>query len=326
MGGPVSETGLGFQLAEAEPPRHIDRYEVISLIGKGGMGSVYRARDQKLDRLVAIKLSPRRPGAGDLRWQRFRREAMAVARLDHPNIVKIYDVGELDDAQYLVLELVDGGSLREWLAEGPLAPDDAARLVIKLADAVDFAHSQGIIHRDLKPANILLTADRVPKISDFGLAKFVDGPEPMLGMEAPDPGTDHEDETLTFSGEILGTPTYMAPEQTMGLSSDIGLAADIFSLGVILYEALTGRRPFTGMSVHDVVEAVRHRDPVGPDQLRAEVPAALGAICARCLAKQPAGRYPSARALANDLARFLRRDPLRAGRRRRWLRWPWQPS
>ncbi|MFO0957249.1 MAG: serine/threonine-protein kinase [Isosphaeraceae bacterium] len=310
--GPSNQT-FSFSVSTEAPrfvaPGQIGRYEIVETIGQGGMGSVYRARDLTLQRLVALKVAPRRPGVADEQWARFNREAKAVARLQHPNIVQIHDVGRLDDAQYLVLELVEGESLRELLARGPLPPDDAARLVATMARAVHFAHERGVLHRDLKPANILLTREGMPKITDFGLAKFVASSEPMLGMDSPGEGPDAN---TTQAGMVLGTPNYMAPEQAVGLADEIGPGVDVYALGVILYEALTGRRPFVGHSVTDILMQVQSQVPPAPDRIRAEVPAALGAICLKCLEKQPSARYATAGMLAEDLERFLVNLPVRA--------------
>jgi serine/threonine protein kinase len=304
----VCASGPPERLAEP-PPERFGRYVILATIGRGGMGTVYRARDEELDRLVAIKRgrpTPRRPEQQTLR---FRRETVGMARLSHPNIVTIHDVGYEDGTAYAVLELIEGGSLATRLAAGPITPQAAAELMIPLASAVHYAHEQGIIHRDLKPSNILITADGVPKVSDFGLAK-------LLGND-PDAEPAIADEALTLSGQFIGTPQYTAPEQVEG-KAPIGPATDIFALGVILYEMVTGRRPFQGKSPVETVYQLVHRDPIPLSQLRPDIPRAFEAIVARCLDKLPQRRYQSAAALAEDLSQFLRPPPQAMRARRSW--------
>jgi serine/threonine-protein kinase len=275
-------------------------YEVLEVLGHGGMGVVYKARQVSLDRLVALKMIRTGPHAGPQERNRFHLEATAVARLQHPNIVQIYEVGELDGHPYLALEFVEGGSLAQQLEGGPLPPHDAAALVETLARAIHAAHERGIVHRDLKPANILLTADGTPKISDFGLAKLLEG-------DGLIPTT-----YQTQSGAILGTPNYMAPEQAQGLIRAIGPATDVYALGALLYETLTGRPPFQGATVLETLEQVRVQDPMLPRSVRGAIPRDLEAICLKCLEKEPRKRYASTAALAEDLGRFLRGEPVSA--------------
>jgi len=276
-------------------PERFDRYVIVEQIGSGGMGAVYRARDVTLGREVAIKLNRVGSRANHEQQSRFRLEARAVARLHHPNIVAIHDVGEKDGFFYTVLEYVKGGSLSQKLqGEGPFPPDEAASLVITLARAVHYAHTLGIVHRDLKPSNILLTQEGTPMITDFGLAKII------LDEEIA-----WRDVTTTGAGQILGTPAYMSPEQARGDINAIGPATDVYSLGAILYELLTGQVPFHGKSVIETLAHLIEQPARSPREIRTGVPRDLEAICLRCLEKQHAHRYPTAAALADDLERYL---------------------
>jgi serine/threonine protein kinase len=270
-------------------------YQNLRTLGQGGMGVVYLARHAGLNRLVALKMILSRQHLQAELLTRFRAEAEVVARLKHPNIIQIYDIGEVDDCPYLSLEYVDGGSLSSQFNGTPRSPQSAAELVSVLAGAVHAAHQGGVVHRDLKPANILLTASGEPKIADFGLAKQIE-----------------DQSSQTVSGSILGTPSYMAPEQADGRIRDIGPRADTYSLGAILYEALTGRPPFRGASVLDTLEQVRTQEPVTPSSLQPKTPRDLETICLKCLQKEPARRYESAQALADDLRRFLNHEPIQA--------------
>jgi WD40 repeat protein/serine/threonine protein kinase len=302
----------GSAIAPPEAPPSIPGYEIEGLLGKGGMGVVYKARQLALKRLVALKVIRDSSGSDSVR-ARFRLEAEAAARLQHPNVVQVFEVGECEGELYCVQEYVPGGSLHRKLAGNPLLPAVAARLVESLAGAMFQAHQMQLIHRDLKPANILLRpridregdggenqppatiADCDAKVADFGLAKFLD----------PDaPG-------MTQNNAVIGTPSYMAPEQALG-QNDIGPAADIYALGAILYECLTGRPPFKTASVWETLDLVRTAEPVPPRQLQPGVPRDLETICLQCLRKDPKRRYGSARDLAEDLARFSRGEPVRA--------------
>jgi hypothetical protein len=273
----------------------IDGYEIGELLGRGGMGLVFRATQKALKRPVALKIILSGAHAGAEERTRFRTEAEAVARLHHPGIVHIYDVGEQAGCPYLALEFVEGGSLAEQLHGTPMAPRRAAQLILDLARAVQHAHEQGIVHRDLKPANVLVTEDGVAKITDFGLAKLLDA-----------------EQRQTRTGAVLGSPSYMAPEQAEGKARAIGPAADIYALGAILYELLTGRPPFLGASFLDTLDLVRTHEPAPPQTLQPKVPVDLATICMKCLEKNPDQRYLSAAALADDLARFLRGDAVLA--------------
>jgi tetratricopeptide (TPR) repeat protein/tRNA A-37 threonylcarbamoyl transferase component Bud32 len=292
------------------PRPTVPGYTLLGLLGRGGMGVVYQARQEKLHRLVALKmlLSGDHAGPGDL--ARFRREAEAVARLQHPNIVQVFDVGEHQGRPYLALELVAGGSLAQCLAGTPQMPRAAAELVQTLARAMQHAHEQGIVHRDLKPANVLLAmggigppaeedtklqAAPTPKITDFGLAKWLDA-----------------ETSQSHSGAVVGTPSYMAPEQAANRPGQVGPAADVYALGAILYECLTGRPPFRGATLLETLEQVRSQDPVPARLLQPKVSRDLDTICLKCLEKEARKRYASARELAEDLRRFLAGEPIKA--------------
>jgi serine/threonine protein kinase len=290
--------------------RHgIPGYEILGEVARGGMGIVYRARQRSLNRIVALKVMRRREHTTAQDRARFRVEAEAVARLDHPNIVRIHDFGEHEGLPYFSMEFVEGGSLAHKLAAGPLPPAQAAHLVESLARAMDYAHGHRIIHRDLKPANILLApagsggpdgerppaepgANWVPKIADFGLVKCLD-----------------EDLKLTITHAVMGTASYMAPEQA-GLRRDVGPAVDVYALGAILYEALTGRPPFRAATRELTILQVLCDEPVRPTQLIPGLPADVEGVCLKCLEKDPAQRYPGALALAEDLHRFQGGEPL----------------
>ncbi|HMF11500.1 MAG TPA: serine/threonine-protein kinase, partial [Gemmataceae bacterium] len=278
-------------------------YEILTELGRGGMGVVYLARQTALDRFVAIKMVLGGGYAGEARRRRFRLEAQAVARLHHPNIVQIYDVDEQDEHPYFTIEFVDGGSLAERIARGPLPPREAAGLIEVLARAIHCAHERGIVHRDLKPGNVLLARDGTPKITDFGLAKLVDGQDGH-----------------TRTGSVLGTPSYMAPEQALGQNRAIGPPADIYALGSILYETVTGRPPFVGGTPMDVIVRLANEDPEPPSRVRPGVPRDLETICLKCLEKVPRKRYASALDFAEDLHRFLAHESVLARPATYWER------
>lgn len=291
-------------------------YEILGLLGRGGMGIVYKARHVSLSRLVALKFLLL--GSDEASRSRFQTEAQATARLQHPNIVQVFEVGTVTQGHYLALEFVDGGSLAHHLHGEPQPFEKATRWSQTLALATAHAHREGVVHRDLKPANILLsgiengpsTADlplAVPKIADFGLAKWV-------GSEAGQ----------TVSGAILGTPSYMAPEQALGQGHVAGPSADIYALGAILYEMLTGKPPFRGSTLLETLDQVRTQEPVRPGRLRPNLPRDLETICLKCLQKKPAQRYRTAEALAEDLRRFQNGEPILArpiGAAARTWRW-----
>jgi serine/threonine-protein kinase len=313
-GGATTAEGPGELLAPSQQPGEVGRvgpYRVLRLLGSGGMGVVYQAEQPRPRRVVALKMILAGPHPGPDRLARFRRETEVAARLEHPNIVPIYEAGEHDGQPYFTMEYLPGGSLAQKSATPP-PPARAASLVETLARAVHFAHERGFVHRDLKPSNVLLSADGTPKITDFGLAK-------QLAEFAED-----LPESATQSGAILGTPGYMAPEQASGGVQDVGPAADVWALGAILYELLTGRPPFRAATLLATLEQTRARDPVTPSRLHAGLPRDLETICLKCLHKEPARRYASAAELAEDLGRFRRGEPIRArplARRERLLKW-----
>jgi tRNA A-37 threonylcarbamoyl transferase component Bud32 len=276
-------------------PRRLGDYEVLRELGRGGMGVVYQARQTKLNRLAALKMILAGSHAGPESLSRFRTEAQAIARLQHPNIVQIYEVGQCDGRPFIALELCAGGSLEARLRGTPLSPEDAAAVVEALARAMQAAHERGVLHRDLKPSNILLGSDGTPKVTDFGLAKLI---------------TTESGQTQTDA--ILGTPSYMAPEQAAGRARDLGPATDVYALGAILYETLTGRPPFKAPSVVGTLEQVRFMKPVPPRQLQPRLPRSLDTVCLKCLEKDPAHRYPTAAALAEDLRRYRENEPILA--------------
>jgi WD40 repeat protein/tRNA A-37 threonylcarbamoyl transferase component Bud32 len=297
-------------------------YELLEEISRGGMGVIYRARQQASGRTVALKMILSGAISSPDDRERFRAEVQAVAALRHPGIVTLYEVSDAASGPYYTMEYVEGGSLADHLDGTPLPPDDAARLVRQLAEAIDAAHGRGIVHRDLKPANVLLSFSRdpsggalsegsrlneaLPKIADFGLARRLNA-------------SGH-----TATGAIVGTPSYMAPEQAEGRKRAVGPHSDVYALGAILYELLTGRPPFKGPTPMDTIMQVIHDEPVSPRQLQPRTPADLERICLMCLSKEPGRRYRSASELADDLARFLRREPVRArpiGRLARCWRW-----
>lgn len=268
-------------------------YELLEEIGRGGMGVVYKARQLSLDRIVALKMILAGEFSATFHRERFRTEAETVARLQHANILQIHDVGEHNDLPFCALEFMAGGTLATKLSGKPLQAEKAASLVMTLSRAVQVAHEKSIIHRDLKPANILLGEKGEVKIADFGLAKCLDA-----------------NDSNTRTGDILGTPSYMAPEQASGKISEIGVAADVYALGAILYETLTGRPPFRAASAIDTIMQVANNDPAPPSQLQPNVPRDLETICLKCLHKSPGHRYESAAALADDLQRYLAGEPI----------------
>ena len=291
------------------PPPEFPGYDVLGRLGRGGMGIVYRARDVRLGRIVALKTLAEARYATEEQVERFLDEARAVARLRHPNIVGIHAIGEHEGQPYLSLEYVEGETLAGRLSAGPLAFRPAAALIETLARAIDAAHRAGVVHRDLKPGNVLLTPEGVPKVSDFGLAKLMDS-----------------DSARTRSGQLMGTPCYMAPEQAEGHSDRAGPPADVHAIGAILYQALSGRPPFMGDSALETMKLVACAEPVPPTRLRPGVPRDLETICLKALEKEPSRRYATAAAMADDLQRWLDGRSIAArpvgagGRLLRWAR------
>ncbi len=304
--------------AVATPPREFGDFEILGELGRGGMGVVYKARQKSLNRIVALKMIREAHLASATELARFEAEAVAAARLQHPNIVTVYEVGAHDGQAYFCMEYVEGQTLAQRVvADGPLPPREAARLVATIARAVHHAHTQGVVHRDIKPSNILLTGDRgqetgdrkqgvggsgselspascllSPKVTDFGLAKQLD-----------------RGESLTRTGVGVGTPSYMAPEQATG-QKDVTPAADVYSLGAILYELFTGRPPFRAATAANTLLLVLEQDPVPPRDLYPEVPRELELVCLKCLQKPVDLRYGSAAELADDLEAFLAGEPM----------------
>lgn len=275
--------------------RSFGEYKLLGELGRGGMGTVYRAEQERLARPVALKMLVGGVFAQPSFLERFRREALAAARLRHPGIAVVHDVGEAEGIAYYTMELLEGGSLEEWIGSKRCQPRAAAELLAKTARAVAFAHEHGVLHRDLKPSNILLSAEGEPKVADFGLALLVE---------------EAEGERMTLTQSVLGTPAYMAPEVACGESA--GISADVYSLGAILHEALTGQPPHVGPNLPAVLARARGANAIDPRKLDPALPADLATICRKCLDPEPPGRYPTAAALADDLARFLAGEPVLA--------------
>jgi tetratricopeptide (TPR) repeat protein/tRNA A-37 threonylcarbamoyl transferase component Bud32 len=276
----------------------VPEYEILESLGEGGMGIVYKARQTGLNRMVALKMIAAEHVSGAQR-RRFKVEAESTGRLQHPNIVQVFAIGEHEGRPFLAMELVEGGTLANLFAAGPLPVREAAQLIAAMAHGVHHAHQRGVIHRDLKPGNVLIKNGpngRLPKIADFGLAKVLDA----------------DDTTKTRTGTILGTPNYMAPEQAAGKKTEIGPAADVWALGVMLYESLTGRLPFRGDTAWDTLCQVAQLDPVPPSRIRPQLSRDLDTICLKALSKKPTDRYASAEALAQDLDRFAAGEAIAA--------------
>jgi tRNA A-37 threonylcarbamoyl transferase component Bud32 len=296
-----SATGLYPSPATAIAPeagvrlKYFGDYELLEEIARGGMGVVWKARQTTLNREVALKMIRAGALASPEEVQRFLREAEAAANLQHPNIVAIHEVGEHDSQHYFTMDYVAGRDLGALVKDGPLAARVAARYVKIIAEAIHFAHLRGTLHRDLKPQNVLIDAADQPRITDFGLAKIM-----------------KDDSGLTQTGVVMGSPSYMPPEQAAGRVGDIGPASDVYSLGAMLYELLTGRPPFRGTTAMATLYEVMEAEPVAPRRLKADIPPDLETICLKCLEKSPSSRYPTARALAEELDRFLKGEPIQA--------------
>ena len=304
----VDGHGATPDLARGDAFRHFGDYELQREIARGGMGVVYKARQVKLNRPVALKMILAGNLAGEAEIRRFYLEAEAAANLNHPGIVPIFEVGQHEGQHFFSMGFVEGQSLAHRVATGPLPPREAASVIVQIAEAVQYAHENDVIHRDLKPGNVLLDAQGHPKVTDFGLAKKL-----------------RSDSALTASGQIMGTPSYMSPEQAQA-RADVGPLADVYSLGAILFCLLTGRPPFQAANVMETLKQVVEQDPPAPRTLNAAIPLDLETIALKCLRKEPHRRYGSARELAEDLIRFLADKPILARqittseRYRRWAR------
>ncbi len=305
-----TEAGLepaGSVGSEPTRVRYFGDYEIVREIARGGMGVVFQARQTSLNRPVALKMILAGQLADETDIKRFYTEAEAAANLDHPGIVPIYEVGQHEGQHYFSMGFIDGQSLSQRLAEGPLPAGEAAELIRRVSEAIEYAHQHGVVHRDLKPANILMDQNGNPRVTDFGLAKKVQG-----------------DSGLTGSGQIMGTPSYMPPEQAGGKRGEVGPAADVYSLGATLYASLTGRPPFQAATAMDTVIQVVSEEPVPPRRLNAAIPRDLETICLKCLEKEPGKRYESAAALGEDLRRYVAGEPIAArpvGQAERAWRW-----
>ncbi|MEL6105424.1 MAG: serine/threonine-protein kinase [Planctomycetota bacterium] len=291
------DTDIEAQRGDAGDPATTPRipgYVHLEEIARGGMGIVYRARDRKLKRLVALKVLPRDSAVHPDRWLRFRTEAEAAARLQHDNVIRVYDADSHEGLAYVSQELADRRSLADRIEQTPQNPRRSAELLSQLAQGVQHAHDHGVLHRDLKPSNVLFVGE-VPKVADFGIAKLLDAPSELTQTQA-----------------IIGTPDYMAPEQASGDGEQVGFATDVYALGVILYEMLTGVRPFRGETSLEIIRQVIEHDPIAPRKLNASIPKDLETICLKCLQKQVGNRYSTPTTLAEDLNRFLDGRPILA--------------
>src|SRR6476646_9224037 len=283
-------------------------YELLEEMGRGGQGVVFRARQKSLNRIVALKVIRLGQWASKAHLKRFRLEAEAAARLEHPGIVPIHEVGERDGSCYFRMKFVEGGQLDEVARREPISIRRAAEFIAKVARTVHYAHQHGILHRDIKPGNILLDAKGEPHLTDFGLARLVES-----------------ESSVTHTLDVLGTPSYMAPEQALGNNAQVTGATDVYGLGAVLYQLLTGQPPFAGGTTYETIKLLLDTEPRQPRLLNPKIDRDLSTICLKCLEKDPKRRYPSARALAEDLERWLKQEPIRArhtgifARGRKWV-------
>src|ERR1700745_622510 len=284
-------------------------YELLEEIGRGGQGVVFRARQKSLNRTVALKVISLGQWASKAHLKRFRREAEAAASLDHPCIVPIYEVGERDGSCYFSMKFIEGGQLDEVVRCTPVSIRQAAELIAKVARTVHYAHQHGILHRDIKPGNILLDAKGEPHLTDFGLARLVE-----------------TESTITGTLEVMGTPSYMAPEQAVGNNAAVSSATDVYGIGAVFYQLLTGQPPFAGGATYETIKLLLDTEPRQPRLLNPKIDRDLSTICLKCLEKDPQRRYSSALALAEDLERWLKHEPILTrhtgiiGRSRKWVR------
>src|SRR6266480_7221412 len=317
-GACLLETGLGpveperetnVDLASSPMLMDFGDYELLEQIGRGGQGVVFRARQKSLNRIVALKVIGLGHWATEAHLKRFRLEAEAAARLEHPGIVPIHEVGERDGSCYFSMKFIEGGQLDEVARRTPMSIRQAVELITKVARTVHYAHERGILHRDIKPGNILLDAKGEPHLTDFGLARLLES-----------------ESTVTRTLEVLGTPSYMAPEQAVGNNAAVSSVTDVYGIGAVLYQLLTGHPPFAGGTTFETVRLVLDTEPRQPRLSNPKVDRDLATICLKCLEKDPHRRYSSALALAEDLERWLKHEPIRARRTglvtqgRKWLR------
>ena len=284
----------------AEMLGELGDYELLEEVGRGGQGVVFRARQKSLNRTVALKVISLGQWASKAHLKRFRREAEAAASLDHPGIVPIYEVGERDGSCYFSMKFVEGGQLDEVVRRTPMSIRQAAELIAKVARTVHYAHEHGILHRDIKPGNILLDEKGEPHLTDFGLARLLD-----------------TESSVTRTMEVLGTPSYMAPEQAAGETTKLSKRTDVYGLGAVLYQLLTGQPPFAGGTTYETIRLLLDTEPRQPRLLNPKIDRDLSTICLKCLEKDPQRRYSSALALAEDLEHWLKHEPIQA--KRKWI-------
>src|SRR6184192_926712 len=306
--GLASDDGKAFEATVGRMLKDFGDYELLEEIGRGGQGVVFRARQKSLNRTVALKIISLGQWASKAHLKRFRLEAEAAARLEHPGIVPIHEVGERDGSCYFSMKFVEGGQLDEVVRRAPMSVRQAAELIAKVTRTVHYAHQHGILHRDIKPGNILLDGKGEPHLTDFGLARLVE-----------------TESTMTRTLDVLGTPSYMAPEQAMGNNAAVSSVTDIYGLGAVLYQLLTGQPPFAGGATYETIRLLLDTEPRQPRLLNPKINRDLSTICLKSLEKDPKRRYPSALALAEDLERWLKHEPFRArhtgifARGRKWV-------